>query len=239
VSFKGYDGANRRRSVRFQVTRSTCLARLERRSAGEFGKMVVTASYETTDPTIDSQITSLQGTGANVLLVAASAKFAAQAIRKVHDLDWKPLFFMSDTSISVGAVIKPAGPENAIGMISARYLKDPNDPVWKNDAGMNEWRDFMAKYMPGADMTDVNLVYAYSVSKVMLQVLKQCEGNFTRENVMKQAANLHDLELPTLLPGIKVNTSPTNYHPIRQMQLAKFDGTHWVQFGDLITGAGN
>ena len=205
----------------------------------KFDKMVVTASYEATDPTIDSQITSLQGAGANVLLVAASAKFAAQAIRKVHNLDWKPLFFMSNVSTSFGAVIKPAGPENAIGMISARYLKDPNDPTWKNDAGMNEWRDFMAKHMPGADTTDSDYVFAYSVSKVMLQVLKQCEGNFTRENIMKQAANLHDLELPTLMPGIKVNTSPTNYHPIRQMQLAKFDGTHWVPFGDVITGAGN
>ena len=205
----------------------------------KFDKMVVTASYETTDPTIDSQITSLQGAGANVLLVAAIPKFAAQAIRKVHDLDWKPLFFMSYVSASIGAVIKPAGPENAIGMITAGYVKDPNDPTWKNDAGMNEWRDFMAKYMPGADITDGNYVFAYGVSKAMLQVLKQCEGNFTRENIMKQAANLHDLELPTLLPGIKVNTSPTNYHPIRQMQLAKFDGTHWVLFGDVITGAGN
>jgi branched-chain amino acid transport system substrate-binding protein len=207
--------------------------------ADKFDKMVITASYEATDPTIDSQITSLQGAGANVLLVAASAKFAAQAIRKVHNLDWKPLFFMSYVSTSVGEVIKPAGPENAIGMISARYTKDPNDPTWKNDAGMNEWRDFMAKHMPGADTADSNYVLAYSVSKVMLQVLKQCEGNFTRENIMKQAANLHDLELPTLMPGIKVNTSPTNYRPIRQMQLAKFDGTHWVPFGDVITGAGN
>ena len=207
--------------------------------ADKFDKMVVTASYEATDPTIDSQITSLQGAGANVLLVAASAKFAAQAIRKVHNLDWKPLFFMSYVSTSVGEVIKPAGPENAIGMISARYTKDPNDPTWKNDAGMNEWRDFMAKRMPGADTADSNYVLAYSVSKVMLQVLKQCEENFTRENIMKQAANLHDLELPTLMPGIKVNTSPTNYRPIRQMQLAKFDGTHWVPFGDVITGAGN
>ena len=120
----------------------------------KFDKMVVTASYEATDPTIDSQITSLQGAGANVLLVAAIPKFAAQAIRKVHDLDWKPLFFISNVSASVGAVIKPAGPENAIGMITAGYLKDPNDPIWKNDAGMNEWRDFMAKYMPGADTTD-------------------------------------------------------------------------------------
>ena len=205
----------------------------------QFDKMVVTASYETTDPTIDSQITSLQGAGANVLLVAAIPKFAAQAIRKVHDLDWKPLFFMSFVSTSIGAVIKPAGPENAIGMITAGYLKDPNDPAWKNDAGMNEWRDFMAKYMPGADITDGNYVSAYGFSKAMLQVLKQCEGNFTRENILKQATNLHDLELPTLLPGIKVNTSPTNYHPIRQTQLAKFDGTHWVRFGDVIAGAGN
>src|SRR5271166_405221 len=205
----------------------------------KFDKMAVTASYEITDPTIDSQITSLQGAGANVLLVAAIPKFGAQAIRKVHDLDWKPLFFMSFASASIGAVIKPAGPENAIGMITAGYVKDSNDPTWKNDAGMNEWRDFMAKYMPGADTADGTYVSAYGFSKAMLQVLKQCEGNFTRENIMKQAANLHDLELPTLLPGIKVNTSPTNYHPIRQMQLAKFDGTHWVRFGDVITGAGN
>jgi branched-chain amino acid transport system substrate-binding protein len=205
----------------------------------DFDKMVVTASYETTDPTIDSQITSLQAAGTNVLLVAATPKFAAQAIRKVHDLDWKPLFFMSYVSISVGAVIKPAGSENAVGMITAGFLKDPNDPTWKKDTGMSEWRDFMAKYMPGADMADVNLVFAYGISKAMLQVLNQCEGDFTRENIMKQAANLHDLELPTLLPGIKVNTSPTNYHPIRQMQLEKFDGTTWVRFGDLIAGASN
>jgi len=205
----------------------------------KFDKMVVTASYEATDPTIDSQITSLQGADANVLLVAAISKFAAQAIRKVHDLDWKPLFFMSNTASSIGAVIKPAGPENAIGMITAGYLKDPNGPMWKNDAGMNEWRDFMAKYMPGADTTDGAYVFAYAVSKAMLHVLKQCGDDLSRENIMKQAANLHDLELPTLLPGIKLNTSPTNYHPIRQMQFAKFDGSIWVPFGDVITGAGN
>jgi branched-chain amino acid transport system substrate-binding protein len=205
----------------------------------KFDKMVVTASYEATDPTIDSQITSLQGADANVLVVAAISKFAAQAIRKVHDLDWKPLFFMSNTAASIGAVIKPAGPENAIGIITAGYLKDPNGPMWKNDAGMNEWRDFMAKYMPGADTTDGAYPFAYAVSKAMLQVLKQCGDDLSRENIMKQAANLHDLELPTLLPGIKLNTSPTNYHPIRQMQFEKFDGSIWVLFGDVITGAGN
>jgi branched-chain amino acid transport system substrate-binding protein len=204
-----------------------------------FDKMVVTASYETTDPTIDSQITSLQAAGADVLLVAASPKFAAQAIRKVHDLDWKPLFFMTYTSTSIAAVINPAGPQNAIGMISAGFVKDQADPNSRNDTGMNEWRDFMAKYMPGADTTDGNYVFAYSISKAMLKVLEQCEGNFTRENIMKQATNLHDLELPTLLPGIRVNTSPTNYHPIRQMQLGKFDGTHWIPLGDLVTDAGD
>jgi branched-chain amino acid transport system substrate-binding protein len=205
----------------------------------DFDKMVVTASYETTDPTIDSQITGLQAAGANVLLVAASPKFAAQAIRKVHDLDWKPLFFLSNVSISVGAVLKPAGTENAIGIISAAYMKDPNDPTWKSDVGMNEWRDFMGRYMPGAETTDIFAVFAYGISKTMLQVLNQCEGDFTRENIMKQALNLHNLELPTLLPGIKVNTSPSNYHPIRQMQLAKFDGTTWVRFSDVIAGAVN
>jgi branched-chain amino acid transport system substrate-binding protein len=204
-----------------------------------FDKMVVTASYEATDPTIDSQITSLQGADANVLLVAAIPKFAAQAIRKVHDLDWKPLFFMSNISANIATVIIPAGPENAIGMITAGYLKDPSEPKSKNDASMNEWRDFMAKYMPGANTSDGSYAYAYAVSKAMLQVLKQCEGDFTRENIMKQVTNLRDLELPTLLPGIKVNTSPTNYHPIRQMLLVKFDGTHWVALGDLSTGTGN
>ena len=144
-----------------------------------------------------------------------------------------------NNSVSIGAVIKPAGPENAIGMITAGFVKDPTDPSWKNDAGMNEWRDFMARYMPGADVTDANVVYAYSVSKAMLQVLTQCEGDFRRENIMKQALSLHDLELPTLLPGIKVNTSPTNYRPIQQVQLVKFDGTTWVRFGDVITGGGN
>jgi branched-chain amino acid transport system substrate-binding protein len=205
----------------------------------KFDKMVVSASYEMTDPTIDSQITSLKGTGAEVLLVAATPKFAAQAIRKVYDLEWKPLFLMSNVSGSVGGVIKPAGPEKAIGMITAAYLKDPNDPAWQNDAGMNEWRDFMAKYLPGADTTDAAYVFAYAVSKAMLEVLRKCEGNFSRENIMKQAASLHDLEIPTLLPGIRVNTSATNYRPIRQMQLAEFDGTSWKLFGDVITGAGN
>jgi branched-chain amino acid transport system substrate-binding protein len=205
----------------------------------KFDKMVVTATYETSDPTIDSQITTLQASGADVLLVAAIPKFAAQAIRKVHDLNWKPMFFMSNVAISVGAVMNPAGPENGVGILSAAYLKDSTDPTWKNDAGMNEWRAFMTKYMPGADQTDGGYIAAYGLSKTMLQVLQQCKGDFSRANIMKQVTSLHDVESPVLLPGIKLNTSPTNYHPIRAMQLEKWDGKTWVLFGNVIEGTGS
>lgn len=202
----------------------------------KYDKMVIAASYEATDPTIDSQIEQLQAAGANAILVAAIPKFAAQAIRKVHELKWHPMFFMSNVSISVGAVIKPAGPENAVGIISAAYLKDQSDPTWANDPGMNEWRAFMAKYLPGADLTDGGYIAAYGLSKTMLQVLQQCKGNFSRANIMKQAANLHDVSDPVLLPGITINTSPTNYHPIRAMQLESWDGKSWKLFGNVIQG---
>jgi branched-chain amino acid transport system substrate-binding protein len=198
--------------------------------------VVKETSYETTDATIDSQLTSMQAAGADVLLVAATPKFAAQAIKKVHDLNWHPMFFMTNVSISVGAVMTPAGAENGVGIITTGYMKDPTDPAFKDDPGMNEWRAFMAKYMPGADLTDASHSFAYGVSTVMLQVLKQCEGDFSRANIMKQAANLHDAPDPVLLPGIKVNTSPTNFHPIRAMQLQKWDGKTWDRFGDVIEG---
>jgi branched-chain amino acid transport system substrate-binding protein len=201
--------------------------------------VVKEASYETTDATIDSQITELQASGADVLLVAATPKFAAQAIRKVHDLDWHPMFFLINSSISVGSVMAPAGLKNGIGIITSGYMKDPTDPAFKNDPGMNAWRAFMAKYMPNADMTDANYSFAYGVSTVMLQVLKQCDGDFSRANIMKQAANLHDAPDPILLPGIKVNTSPTNFHPIRAMQLQKWTGTTWERFGNVIAGSGS
>jgi branched-chain amino acid transport system substrate-binding protein len=203
----------------------------------KFDKMVTTATYETTDATVDSPITTLQASGANVLLVVAIPKFAAQAIRKVYDLGWKPTFIMTNVSTSVGSVLTPAGPEKAIGMLSTDYRKDPVDPSWAKDPGMQQWRDFMAKYMPGADLTDSSYVYAYGVSLTMLQVLKQCNGDFSRANVMKQAANIHDLELPTLLPGIKVSTSPTNFHPIKALQMLRWDGKTWVRFGPVIEGA--
>lgn len=204
----------------------------------KYGSVVVKeTSYETTDATIDSQIASLQASGADTLLVAATPKFAAQAIKKVHDLGWHPTFFLTNVSISVGSVMAPAGAENGIGIITTGYMKDPTDPAFKDDPGMNQWRAFMAKYMPGTDLTDANPVFAYGVSSVLLQVLEQCKGDFSRTNIMKQAANLHNAPDPVLLPGITVNTSPTNFHPIRAMQLQKWTGKTWERFGDVIAGA--
>jgi branched-chain amino acid transport system substrate-binding protein len=203
----------------------------------KYAKMVTEASYETSDATIDSQIVSLQSSGADTLLIAATPKFAAQAIRKVYDIGWKPFEFLTNVSISVGAVMTPAGKEKGVDIITAAYGKDPTDPEWKNDAGLNEWRGFMAKYMPGADLTDANTVYGYGAGLTMVQVLKQCGDDLSRENIMKQATNLKDFELPTLLPGIRINTSPTNYHPITQMRLQKWNGTTWVLFGDIINGS--
>ncbi len=199
--------------------------------------VVKVLSYETTDPTIDSQILSLQASGADTLISATIPKFAAMTIRKVHDIGWKPLFFMTNVSSSVGAVIEPAGKDAAVDMISAAYVKDPTDPQWKDDAGLKEWRDFMNKYMPGADQADNNYTQAYGGVFTLMQVLKQCNGDFSRANIMKEAANLHDLVVPTLLPGILVNSSPTNFHPIRQMQLQKWNGTSWVLFGKVLEGS--
>jgi branched-chain amino acid transport system substrate-binding protein len=179
----------------------------------------------------------MQSAGANVLLVAAIPKFAAQSIRKVYDLNWKPTFFMTNVAISVGGVMTPAGPEKGVGILSTAYLKDPTDLAFRDDAGMNEWRDFMTKYMPSADVTDLSYVFAYGVSKTMLQVLKQCNGDFSRPNVMQQAESLNDLGLPILLPGIKVSTSHTDHRPIKSMQFMRWDGKMWVRFGDLISGA--
>jgi branched-chain amino acid transport system substrate-binding protein len=198
--------------------------------------VVQEASYEVSDTTVDSQVVSLQGSGADTLLVGATPKFAAQAIRKVYDVGWKPLFFMTNVAISVGAVITPAGPEKAVGIISAAYGKDPVDPTWKDDAGMKQWRDFMAKYYPEGDATDANNTYGYGAAATLVQVLKQCGSDLSRENVMKQAASLKDLVLPTTLPGIKISTGPTEYYPIRQMQLQTWDGKTWKLFGEVLSG---
>ena len=203
----------------------------------DFDKLVKTVSYEVTDATIDSQALSLKEWGADVIITAATPKFAAQMIRKIADLNWKPLHFMTNVSISVGSVITPAGPENALGMISAAYLKDPTDPTWKDDSGMNQWRAFMAKYMPEADLTDGGPVFGFGVTYTLWQVLKQCGTDFSRENIMKQAANLKDIDVPVLLPGIKVNTGPANFHPIRQMQLQRWNGKTFELFGKVLEGS--
>jgi branched-chain amino acid transport system substrate-binding protein len=199
--------------------------------------VVKEATYEVTDPTLDSQINALQASGADALLTAATPKFAAMTIKKLAELNWKPIHFLTNVSISVGAVMEPAGPKNGIGIITTGYMKDPTDPAWKNDPGMNEWRAFMAKYIPDGDTTDANYSFAYGVSLVMMQTLKQCGNDLSRENIMKQATNLHDFVDPILLPGITVNTSPTNYHPIKKMQLQKWNGTTWERFGNVIEGS--
>ena len=200
-------------------------------------KYVVKAvTYEVTDPTVDSQITSLHAAGCDVLVTVAIPKFAVQTIRRVYDLGWKPMHILNSVAVSVGLVMEPVGREKGIGIVSTGYLKDPTDPGFKDDAGMQEWREFMAKYLPGGDINDITYVYAYSCSKTLMQVLKQCGDDFSRENIMRQATNLKDLELPTLLPGIKINTSPTNYRPMRALQLMRWDGKTWARFGNVIEG---
>jgi len=201
-----------------------------------FDTMVTLASYEVTDATIDSQLVSLQGAGVNVLVTVAVPKFAAQTIRKVYDLNWKPMHVLTGVSVSVGTVMLPAGPEKGIGILSSAYVKDPTDPQWANDPGMNEWRAFMAKYYPDGDVKDAGNVFGYGVTSTMAQVLRQCGDDLSRENMMKQATNLKDYQCPILLPGIRINTSPTNYHPIRQLQLMRWNGKIWERFGDLIEG---
>jgi branched-chain amino acid transport system substrate-binding protein len=199
-------------------------------------KMIVAeASYESTDPGVDSQIATLKGSGADTFFAFASPKFAAQSIRKVHDIGWRPLFFIPYSAQSVSAVLQPAGLEKSIGLISSAYVKDPSDPQWKNDAATKEWLAWMKKSFPDGDVADIFNVYAYTNAQLLVQVLKQCGDDLTRENVMKQAANLKNLELPMLLPGIRINTSATDYDPVKQVQLMRFDGKEWVRFGE-VTG---
>ena len=202
-------------------------------------KMIVaTQSYETTDPTIDSQVVALQGSGADTLLTAAIPKFAAQTVRKVYDIGWRPTHFLNSVGNSVGLVMKPAGLEKGVGIISATYIMDPTDPRWQNDPGYKEWLGFMNSHGLSGSITDSQAAIGYSYAQTLVEVLKKCGDNLTRENVMKQAASLHNLQLPLLLPGITLNTSADDFDPIKQMQLQKFDGTTWQLFGDVISGSG-
>jgi branched-chain amino acid transport system substrate-binding protein len=201
--------------------------------------VVAKQSYETTDATVHSQIVSLEKSGANVLLTIAIPKFAAQAIRKIDDIGWKPTHILSNVSSSVGLVMRPAGFEKSVGIISATYGKDPTDPQWQNTPEYNEWLAWMKKYNISGNIADADTVYGYSAAQTMVAVLKACGNNLTRENLMKQAASIHDLKLPMLLPGIIVSTSANDFAPIKQMQLQKFDGTTWQLFGEVISGSGS
>ena len=193
-------------------------------------------AYETTDPTVSSQIISLQNSGADIFFNVTTPKFAAQAITKVAEVGWKPVHVLNSVSNSVGSVLRPAGLENAKGISSAAFLKDPTDPTWKNDAGFVEWSAFMDKYFPDGDRASSFTVAGYTAAQAMVQALRQCGDDLRRENVMRQAANLKDLELPMLLPGIKINTSPNDYYPIEQMQMQRFNGTTWELFGPVLSG---
>ncbi len=199
------------------------------------GMVIKEVSYEALEPTVNLQIVTLQGSGADVFLIAASPKAAAQAIRKAYDIGWTPVRYMSYVSQSIVSVMKPAGPEKSKGVIAATFGKDPNDPHWKDDQGMKEWQAFCTKYLSPTDFSDGNAGFGFGAAIIMVQVLKQCGNDLSRENIMKQAANLKDFETPLLLPGIKINTSPINYRPIRQAQLQTFNGESWQLFGDLIS----
>ena len=196
--------------------------------------IVKLATYEVTDPTVDSQIIQLKDSGANVFFNVATPKFAAQAIRKAADLGWKPAQYMTNVSASVASVMKPAGFDNAQGVITAAYLKDPTEKRWNDDADMKTWREWMTKYMPGGNQGDANYIYAYSVSFLMHQTLKNCGDTLTRANVMKQAASFQKLKVPLLLPGITVSTSATDFYPIQSVQLQSFKGETWELFGEVM-----
>ncbi|NEU95574.1 ABC transporter substrate-binding protein [Bradyrhizobium uaiense] len=198
--------------------------------------IVAEANYEVSDPTADSQIVKLKTAGADVFVDLTSPRFAALAIRKVAELGWKPTHFLSSVSGSIGSVLQPAGLENAKGVLSTAYTKDPSDPLWNNDPGMIKWNAFMDKYMPGANKADQGHISSYMATQTLVEVLRRCGDDLSRENIMRQAASLRDFEVDVLLPGIKVNTSPTDFYPVEQMQMRRFDGRVWELFGPVMNG---
>ncbi len=197
--------------------------------------IIAEESYETSEPSVDSHIVKLKGTGADVFVNISTPKFAAQTIKKMAELEWKPMHLMTDVSISIGAVMKPAGLEASEGVLSAGYLKDASDPQWKNDEGMKKFMAFADKYMPGSNISDANMVYGFAAAQTMVQVLKQAGDNLTRENVMKQAANLKGFAPDTLIPGITITTSPTDFAPVEQLKMMQFKNGQWELFGDIIS----
>ena len=198
--------------------------------------IVADKPYDVSDPTLDSQVIALRASGANILFSWTTPKASAQVIKKVAELGWKPTFFLSSTSTSISSVMKAAGSDNSQGIISTAYLKDPTDEVWKDDAEVKEWRAFMDKYYPDGDKTNGNHVYGYAAAQTLVQVLEQCGNDLSRDNVMRQAANLKDFAPKMILPGIKISTGPNDFRPIEQMQLMRFDGNTWKLSGNVITG---
>ncbi|WP_409410581.1 ABC transporter substrate-binding protein [Bradyrhizobium sp. AUGA SZCCT0160] len=198
--------------------------------------IIAEESYETSEPTIDSHIVKLKATGADVFINIATPKFAAQAIKKIAEIEWKPMHLLTNVSASVGSVIKPAGFENAQGILSAAYAKDGADAQWDNDPAMKKFYDFLAKYYPEANKLDGSVVYGYGAAQTMVKVLEMCGDDLTRANVMKQAASLKDFTPDTLLPGVKINTSAKDFAPIEQLQMQRFKGEKWELFGDIISG---
>jgi branched-chain amino acid transport system substrate-binding protein len=200
-----------------------------------FASQVSVASYEITDPTADSQVVSLQASGATVLILAATPKFAAQIIRKADDTGWKPRIYMSFVASSITGTLVPAGVERSVGIISSAYLKDPNDPAWRDDPGMATYRTFFAKYLPNADIGDGFYESGYTIASVIAFTLGQCGDDLSRANIMRHAMNLDGVGSPVLLPGITMSTTPDANDPLHQLQLVRFDGKTWVRFGAMLS----
>lgn len=196
--------------------------------------IVKDASFEISDPTVDSQIVALQDSGADVLFIFATVRPTSMAIRKSFDIGWRPLTFIINNANTVSGTLRPAGLEKSIGIVTGTYVKDPFDPQWKDDPGVKEWNVFMDKYLPNADKGDIVNVLSHTIGQMMIQTLRQAGNDLSRENIMKQATNLHGVTAPMLLPGITYNTSPTDYRPLKQLQLARFDGQRWVRFGEVL-----
>jgi branched-chain amino acid transport system substrate-binding protein len=198
--------------------------------------IIVEESYEIAEPTVDTHIVKIKAQNPDVLISFVTPKFAAQTIKKIAELGWKPLHMIANVSVNVGSVMQPAGFENGQGALSAAYAKDGTDAQWNDDAGMKRWSAFLDKYMPDANRSDSNHIYGYGAAQTLVKVLEMCGDDLTRANVMKQAASLKDFEVDTLLPGIRINTSPTDFAPISQLQMQRFKGERWERFGETISG---
>ena len=207
---------------------------MEGLGAAHKDQVVAVATYEVTDPTVDSQVLQLKNTGANVFFNVTTPKFAAQAIKKAGEIGWKPRHYLVNVAASVGAVMRPAGVENSQGIITADYKKDTTDPRWQDDPEFQDWQAWMAKYQPNANPSEGSNVTGYLVGFMVVHVLRECGDNLTRENVMRQAASLHNLRVPMMMPGMMVNTSPTDFAPMKAVHFLRFEGDHWVPFGDLM-----